>query len=96
MNDAESSGNAVIKGPAAPETRREFLGKVARSIIAGGVLVGWLTPSQTAPAGCGPPGNVCLASDDVCPLSNTCIEHTCPAADECSQSDTCSTDRNAF
>jgi len=75
MKDGESLENGMVSGPAAAETRREFLGKAAKSIIGRGILARGVTAPETARA------HTCLSNNGACPTYDCCHEHICPAAD---------------
>ena len=52
MKNDHNSRDGVVGRPATAGTRREFLGKVTRSIIGGGILVGGVMGPRTALADC--------------------------------------------
>ena len=69
--------------PAAGLTRRDFLQRATKAVIAGGVLVGALAAPTQAMA------NGCKTGDSCGPSNNTCGVNSCSPANTCSTSDIC-------
>jgi hypothetical protein len=97
MNNQKNGGEAGRNSSGQPGgTRREFLGKITKSLIGGGVLITALTAPRVAKASgctvCDTDYNECY--EDTCDTANICGTNACSEQDTCTSSNTCTSTDN--
>jgi hypothetical protein len=97
MNNQKNGGEAGQNSTGQTgRTRREFLGKITKSLIGGGVLITALTKPQMAKAivctECDGTYNECY--EDTCDAVNICGTDACSEQDTCTSSNTCTSTDN--
>jgi hypothetical protein len=93
MNNQKNGGEADQNSTGQTGgTRREFLGKITKSLIGGGILITALATPRVAKASgcteCDTNYNEC--EGDTCDVSNVCGWNTCNYTDTCTATNTCS------
>jgi len=83
------SPNGLINISTSPATRREFLGKLTKTLIGGGGLIGGVgiplsaLACPTGQANTCSSGNNCTTGYEVCTTFNVCDPNTCTATNQC-------------